>query len=686
MSKIKFSDFLNESPDKFGIFYDSKLSKYPKKNIPKIFYFNGGDTFTVTIFDDVAAISRTNDTDTGSTMTHTIMKMRIISNYYAHKGLLKDLILSLRVTHQIYLIGNVEHNLPEFIKNLSNDNVINARIWGDKSCISFWNPFENVKPHINTVFKILDNLKTKGGLNGDKTDYLYEIPNRQLQENEVQGSWEIYDYNELLNTLSGLNTSEAETIASLKTKEHTIPGFKKLVNKDINNIAMQKKDELAKNDGSIAAMNFRKTIGDSAIKFSDFFLSENISAKIPILSKQFPNIQNIDQIAKDIDPTYPKAKYITWILRMMKSKALIYPEDASKYKQLLKDFDKVYKSNKFKGYKDINLYNDFATPRKDVDDSMGIENDRKGYTGVLPDGATVIYNNDPFTVIKVTTPEAANILFKNSHWCVVDLSTAKRYLEKGPFYLFLKSGYNYVLYHLDDIKDVNDRDLKPNIVNEILPVLHAAGILDKSYTEYDSNERSFVKYTDYPDGVQRKDIACGGYIWTKNGKLESINGEPSCLTPGGNKYWHKNGMLHREDGPAIIIADGYKEWWINDRKHRVDGPAVIYPDGTEKWFFNDRLHREDGPAVIDPNGDKEWYLNGKRHRIGGPAIEYPGDRFVWIVNGQYHREDGPAVEAVGRPVRRDDYYLNGNAPSDDEYKEIKRKEKIRIDMEKSYHK
>ena len=31
----------------------------------------------------------------------------------------------------------------------------------------------------------------------------------------------------------------------------------------------------------------------------------------------------------------------------------------------------------------------------------------------------------------------------------------------------------------------------------------------------------------------------------------------------GNKLWHLNGNLHREDGPALEWADGSKEWYLN---------------------------------------------------------------------------------------------------------------------------
>jgi len=35
------------------------------------------------------------------------------------------------------------------------------------------------------------------------------------------------------------------------------------------------------------------------------------------------------------------------------------------------------------------------------------------------------------------------------------------------------------------------------------------------------------------------------------------------IAEDGTKTWKLNGLLHREDGPAIIWANGYKSWFIN---------------------------------------------------------------------------------------------------------------------------
>ena len=74
--------------------------------------------------------------------------------------------------------------------------------------------------------------------------------------------------------------------------------------------------------------------------------------------------------------------------------------------------------------------------------------------------------------------------------------------------------------------------------------------------------------------------------------------------------WHLDGVLHREDGPAIEWADGGKSWWINGKQHRDNGPAVEDDNGHMEWWINGLCHREDGPAIEYKNGTKKWFLDG----------------------------------------------------------------------------
>ena len=72
----------------------------------------------------------------------------------------------------------------------------------------------------------------------------------------------------------------------------------------------------------------------------------------------------------------------------------------------------------------------------------------------------------------------------------------------------------------------------------------------------------------------------------------------------GTKEWYVNGLLHREDGPAVINADGSQEWWIDGLCHREDGPAIVYANGRQEWWLNGK-----------PNDVNECFLNiHSKHR------------------------------------------------------------------------
>ena len=76
-------------------------------------------------------------------------------------------------------------------------------------------------------------------------------------------------------------------------------------------------------------------------------------------------------------------------------------------------------------------------------------------------------------------------------------------------------------------------------------------------------------------------------------------------------FRNTSGLLHREDGPAVIRPSGTEEWYLNGKRHRVDGPAYTRPGGTKGWYLNNKLHRTDGPAIVDAYGNEEWYLDGE---------------------------------------------------------------------------
>ena len=91
----------------------------------------------------------------------------------------------------------------------------------------------------------------------------------------------------------------------------------------------------------------------------------------------------------------------------------------------------------------------------------------------------------------------------------------------------------------------------------------------------------------------------------------------------GTKYWYLNGMLHREDGPAVEVewGDNYgvKKWYLNNKLHREDGPAVEWDDGDREWFINnEQLTEEEFNKRI---GKHKIIIDGKEIEISSESYE-----------------------------------------------------------------
>lgn len=88
----------------------------------------------------------------------------------------------------------------------------------------------------------------------------------------------------------------------------------------------------------------------------------------------------------------------------------------------------------------------------------------------------------------------------------------------------------------------------------------------------------------------------------------------SITTPAGVQTWYKDGVIHREDGPAIEYPNGAQAWIQNGKLHRLDGPALIPIKDPGSWYRNGKLHRDDGPAIEYADGSSEWYIDGVRQK------------------------------------------------------------------------
>lgn len=103
--------------------------------------------------------------------------------------------------------------------------------------------------------------------------------------------------------------------------------------------------------------------------------------------------------------------------------------------------------------------------------------------------------------------------------------------------------------------------------------------------------------------------------------------------------------LEKRDEISTNLISGVTKYWRNGLLHRDDGPAVIYPNGEMKWYQNGQLHREDGPACIFADGEVLWYLS-----YGG--VEYEMTELEHFNISPYFQSLPPAERVMRRLMIR----------------------------------
>lgn len=154
------------------------------------------------------------------------------------------------------------------------------------------------------------------------------------------------------------------------------------------------------------------------------------------------------------------------------------------------------------------------------------------------------------------------------------------------------------------------------------------------------------RLSDEPALVERKKNKISYLRWYEDGLIHRGHNKPAVIrynTSGKviEESWYLRGKLHRaNDQPAFISYNGdgidimHESWYLRGKLHRDnDQPADIssmFGEKTLIWCKNGVCHREYGPAIIvkdqwsrsDERGHiilKKWKKYGKMHRINGPA-------------------------------------------------------------------
>jgi len=132
-------------------------------------------------------------------------------------------------------------------------------------------------------------------------------------------------------------------------------------------------------------------------------------------------------------------------------------------------------------------------------------------------------------------------------------------------------------------------------------------------------------------------------------------------TNGTIRFFKDNSsrVLHREDGPAVIMANGLVAYYKFGKLHREDGPALVdTSDKIATWYYEGKAHRDDGPAVISARALRNklnkiaFFKHGVPHRKDGPAVihrleVYPYDiTYSYIIDGVELAENNKAIDFI----------------------------------------
>lgn len=113
---------------------------------------------------------------------------------------------------------------------------------------------------------------------------------------------------------------------------------------------------------------------------------------------------------------------------------------------------------------------------------------------------------------------------------------------------------------------------------------------------------------DYPEGTEFKTVSKSGVIvYTKkiNGLIKIDNPDgPAIIYPEGDKFWYKNGSIHREDGPAVI-TEFYIKYLVNGQLSRLDGPAIKNTENNSRALEIWSIHG----CEIDEIKYKQWLID-----------------------------------------------------------------------------
>lgn len=160
-----------------------------------------------------------------------------------------------------------------------------------------------------------------------------------------------------------------------------------------------------------------------------------------------------------------------------------------------------------------------------------------------------------------------------------DLAGSSFQLFEGDTALFeeglLHNIYGPAVVRIDGTKEYWIRGVKMDDMNEyesLSMMIRCSGQLPGLRTIFDGYEMRVIPTFD----VTEDDGS--------NKMLDNDSGQTIVTDFHGTSVWSVNGVLTRDDGPAVFFANG-TQWYLNaGHFHRTDGPAIVWTADTDSKY------------------------------------------------------------------------------------------------------
>lgn len=264
--------------------------------------------------------------------------------------------------------------------------------------------------------------------------------------------------------------------------------------------------------------------------------------------------------------------------------------------------------------------------------------------------------------------QAIKVWFEDGTWALVNdnhdgLSRRLTYSTEDDY---LKWKLHGNVIHREDGPAVEGRGISDYYI-------HGVRMTENEHTDVILNIISKITELKNSGANGWQDIA-GHKVHFRNGMIHCDDG-PAIVCDDGSKAWFSNGLIHNFMKPAIKWGNGDYEFWYEGKRHRLCGPAVVYADECKDhlWYHYGALQNSDNQEHIKTVISKIYRCDPARVRIysdhiqiedelgvphneHGPAIEWIDGTREWRIHGELHCEDGPAYES---PNGKIEYWENG---------------------------